>query len=351
MGSRRLHPALLVHTMWLAGRRRLVAQVSASRPPVVLNDPLALLALGALPREFNREGAGAAWSASGIPEGAQHQLWAAFDAAGLFTEASGDGASWWDEYGWREARTYHEATRDYPFIQMDQPGALTRDVERIDEYRSEAPAPPVYQHMGGDAVVELPRSSADESPDDWLQRMTVGDRRAREGVGLLLDVCFGERGQITVADRSTCLIKSIPSGGARHPTEIFLAAFEVRGIAAGVYHYDVEHHRLEQVRGGQHRDAFAHATLDLFTRYETPPAAALVFTSLVERAMWRYRDPRSFRAILVDVGHGVTAYRHVSRMLGFRTCAYQKMRDCEVAELLRIDRVVQPPLYVGTLVP
>ena len=52
--------------------------------------------------------------------------------------------------------------------------------------------------------------------------------------------------------------------------------------------------------------------------------AAVVFTSLVERAMWRYRDPRSFRAILVDVGHAVMAYRHVARTLGFRTYAYQK---------------------------
>ena len=93
------------------------------------------------------------------------------------------------------------------------------------------------------------------------------------------------------------------------------------------------------------------ATLDLFSKYDTAPAAALVFTSLVERAMWRYRDPRSFRAILVDVGHAVMAYRRVARMLGFRTYAYQKMRDSEVASILGIDRVTQPPLYVGTLVP
>jgi SagB-type dehydrogenase family enzyme len=351
VGLHRLHPTLLVHTTWLAGRRRLVAQVSASRPPLVLNDPLALSALGALPREFDRERAAEAWRSLGIPDSSQNELWEGFDAAGLFTEASGNRASWWDELSWHEARAYHKATRDYPFVQMDQPGAFARDAQRMHEYRNEGPAPPLYQHTGGDTAVELPRLSADESPDEWLQRMSVNDRRGREGVGLLLDVCFGERGQVTIADRSRCLLKSIPSGGARHPTEIFLAAFELRGIPAGVYHYDVEHHRLERVREGQHREAFANATLDLFAKYETPPAAALVFTSRVERAMWRYRDPRSFRAILVDVGHGVMAYRQVARLLGFRTYAYQKMRDGEVADLLRIDRVAQPTLYVGTLVP
>jgi SagB-type dehydrogenase family enzyme len=336
--------------MWLAGRRRLVAQASASQPPLVLNHPLALSALGALPSAFDRERAGVAWRASGIAEEAHAELWTAFEAAGLFAEISANGATWWDDFHWREARAYHESTRDYPFLQMNEPGAFASDAERMHEYRDEEPSPPVYQRLGDGAVVKLPGSSADDDPDERLRSMSVDDRLGLSGIGLLLDVCFGERGRIGVADGSACLLKSIPSGGARHPTEIFLAAFDVRGIAPGVYHYSVEHHCLEQVQTGQRRDAFAHATLDLFTKCDAPPAAALVFTSRVERAMWRYRDPRSFRAILVDVGHAVTAYRHVARLLGFRTYAYGKMRDGEVADLLGIDRVVQPPLYVGTLV-
>jgi SagB-type dehydrogenase family enzyme len=347
---RQLHPALLVHTTWLAGRRRLVAQASSARPPVVLNSPLALSALGALPPEFDRESAAEAWRSAGVPEGAHDQLWTTFCEAGVFAEAPGNGGSWWSELGWTEACAYHAATRDYPFLQMDQRGAFARDRERMEDYSREAPPPPRYQRLGGGGDLALPRLADDEPPDERLKQMTADDRRGLPGIGLLLDVCFGERGRLTVAGGGTCLLKSIPSGGARHPTEVFLAAFDLPGVAAGVYHYDVEHHRLERVRAGQHGDAFAHATVDLFAKYETPPAAALVFTSLVERSMWRYRDPRSFRAILVDIGHAVMAYRQVAQMLGFRTYAYQKVRDGEVAELVGVDRVTQPPLYVGTLV-
>jgi SagB-type dehydrogenase family enzyme len=351
MGPRRLHPALLVHTTWVAGRRRLVAQASSARPPLIVNSPLALSALGALPNQFDRASASAAWRDAGVPDDAHEPLWTGFEAAGLFADPPRNGPAWWDELEWREARAYHHATRDYPFLQMDQRGAFARDAERMDDYRSESPAPSLYQHVDNDGTVELPRLSADESPDERLSRMPDDDRRGRDGIGLLLDVCFGERGQMKVAGHTRCLLKSIPSGGARHPTEVFLGAFDVPGVAAGVYHYDVEHHRLERVRGGQHRDAFAHATLDLFAKHASPPAAALVFTSRVERSMWRYRDPRSFRAILVDTGHAVMAYRHVARTLGFRTYALQKMHDSEVADLVGVDRVVQPPLYVGTLVP
>jgi SagB-type dehydrogenase family enzyme len=342
-----LHPSLLVHTAWIAGSRRLVAQADASRPPLVLRSPVALAALAALPARFDRRSADAAWREAGVGEEAREQLWQAFSHAGLFADA-GDEPAWWERLEWREAWAYHAATRDYPFVQMDERGAVARDTERMRSYQEEAPAPPVYQHVGADAV-ELPRPRA--APDELLERMAPEQRLGVEGLSLLLDVCFGERGRMLVASGDTCLLKSIPSGGGRHPTEVFVAAFELHGLAPGIYHYDVEHHRLEQVRAGQQRDAFAQATFDLFTRYREPPAAALAFTALVERAMWRYRDPRSFRAVLVDVGHAVAAYRHVARLLGFRTFAYPKLRDGEVAELLGVDPWAQPALYVGTLVP
>lgn len=256
--------------------------------------------------------------------------------------------SWWEEWGWREAHAYHEATRDYPFLQMDRSEAFRADTSRMAAYAEESSAPPVYQHLGTGAGTELPRLGADQSPDDWLAHLDYASDRER--LGVLLQVCFGERGRITVASGDTCLLKNIPSGGARHPTEVFVALFDLPELRPGVYHYDVEHHSLDEISAGRHDRAFAEATLDLFAKFDTPPRAALVFTSLVERAMWRYRDPRSFRAILVDVGHAVSAYRRVARVLGYRTYAYQKMRDEQIAALLGIDRFRQPPLYVATLV-
>jgi len=311
-----LHPALLVHTMWVAGRRRLVAQVSSATPPLVLHSPLALTALGVLPAEFNRDEAGASWADLGVGAEVRAELWDAFAAAAVIVPAAGAKATWWDDFEWREARTYHQATAGV-----------------------------------GEPAVLLERLAPGQSPDERLAQLSDVDRRGPNGIGLLLDVCFGERDQVRVAGGHLCLLKSIPSGGARHPTEVFLAAFDLDGILPAVYHYNVEHHRLDRVRKGQHRDAFTHATLDLFERADQPPAAALVFTSRVERAMWRYRDPRSFRAVMVDVGHAMMAFRHAAELLGFRALGFQKMRDGEIAGLCAVDRVTQPPIYVATLGP
>lgn len=344
-----MHPGLLVHTALVGGQRRLVAQASASRPPLIFKDPKGLTALAVLPDEFDPELAGRAWGSAGIPEDAHDGLWSAFEAAGLFSGVPERNPEWWEEWGWREARAYHEGTRDYPFLQMDRPQAFRTDASRMAAYASESPPPPIYQRFAGGRATRLTRLAAGESPDEWLARVEQASESER--LGVLLQVCFGERGRIAVADGSTCLLKNIPSGGARHPTEIFLAIFDLAGLPAGVYHYNVERHCLDEISSGDHASAFAQATLDLFIKLDAPPRAVLVFTSLVERAMWRYRDPRSFRAILVDVGHAVSAYRRVARLLGYRTYAYQKMDDEKVAALLGIDRFRQPPLYVATLVP
>lgn len=318
---------------------------------MVLNDPRGLTAISVLPAEFDRDSAGTAWTAAAIPESAHEELWATFEAGGLFAPADDGHGTWWEKSGWREARAYHEATRDYPFLQMDRREAFAADAARMRAYADEDPAPPVYQRLGGEPAVQLPRLRIGHSAQNGVAAVARGASGGRERIGVLLDVCFGERGRIAVADGSTCILKNIPSGGARHPTEVFLAVFDIPELPPGIYHYDVESHRLDTVRAGQHRRAFADATLDLFLKFDTPPGAALVFTSLVERAMWRYRDPRSFRAVLVDIGHAVSAYRHVAELLGFRTYAYQKMDDERIADLLQLDRFSQPPLYVGTLVP
>ena len=121
-------------------------------------------------------------------------------------------------------------------------------------------------------------------------------------------------------------------------------------MAEGAYHYNVAAHRLDMVRHGQLSAEFEDATFDLFKKYEDAPRALVVFTALYERAMWRYRDPRSWRAVLLDVGHAVAAFRELSSALGFYSYTYQKFKDSNVAQLLTVDVICQTPLYVATLV-
>jgi hypothetical protein len=66
--------------------------------------------------------------------------------------------------------------------------------------------------------------------------------------------------------------------------------------------------------------------------------------------MWRYREARSWRAVLIDVGHAVMFYRHVALRLGYNLYTYQKFDDKLIGCILGVDIIKQSPLYVGTII-
>lgn len=107
---------------------------------------------------------------------------------------------------------------------------------------------------------------------------------------------------------------------------------------------------MDRIRSGDHYSVLRRATFDLFQKFDARPFGLIAFTSLVERAMWRYRDDRSARAVLIDIGHALMIYRTVAHVIGFETYTYQKFRDTELCSAMGIDRLRQPPLFVGTLV-
>ncbi|KUL36998.1 hypothetical protein ADL22_23045 [Streptomyces sp. NRRL F-4489] len=347
------HPQLLIHPVTLDGERVMAAETSSATPPLMLRDPRVALALSVLPDTGGtREEILALWRGEEALAPLAEDLWEIVLAEELLLPADQlpPTAAAWRDYGWAEAYRFHASTRDYPFLQMDQEGAFDLDDARMAEYIAVSKPPEITLTLPCDTGVELRKVGADESADAMLAAMTPGQRRGREGLSLLMDVCFGERTRRPFAVQGDFLRKAVPSGGARHPTEAFLVLFDDAVAPPGVYHYNVEHHRLDLVRPGQHRDAFRHASFDLFDKFHQEPYGLLVFCSLAERAMWRYRDARSARALFIDVGHTLMAYRTVIHRLGVGGYTYQKFHDREIADLLGIDGERMIPLFLGTLV-
>lgn len=82
-------------------------------------------------------------------------------------------------------------------------------------------------------------------------------------------------------------LRANPSSGNLHPGEIYLLLPASSHWAAGVYHYDVLDHALEQ-----RLELSADSVDDL----------ALVLTSVLQREAWKYGE-RSLRYCLLDSGH------------------------------------------------
>ncbi len=61
--------------------------------------------------------------------------------------------------------------------------------------------------------------------------------------------------------------------------------------------------------------------------------------------MWRYREPRSFRVILFDIGHILETLSIVADKLGFELLISQAFDDQKAQKLLKLNPGKEPIFY------
>jgi SagB-type dehydrogenase family enzyme len=346
----RVHPLLLIYPATVAGARSLVAETTSSSPPLLLREPLVWFAISLLPARFTSEDAIQVWKAE--PELGQmaEDLWQVMTGEELVIAANDDTGllgepDFWAQRGWREAAMYHESTRDFPFVRMDEPEGFEYDEALMAQFAEEEHPPPIAVRLGGGHRIPLRKIGAEESAESTLDAVPERDRSGVPGLSLLFDICSGERERRRLGPLGDTVFKAVPSGGARHPTEAFVAFFEGSAIEPGLYHYDVIDHQLVGVRAGDARREWHIVTDGLLDALQpAQPLGVIVLATMWERAMWRYRDARSWRAPVVDVGHVVGTYRTVLTRLGLAHSVTRGFDDTAVAKLLDVDRLRLTPM-------
>ncbi|HEX5724785.1 MAG TPA: SagB/ThcOx family dehydrogenase [Longimicrobiaceae bacterium] len=252
----------------------------------------------------------------------------------------------WRRFGWDGAAIYHFFTRDFPFLDYSRPEAYTTDQGLMSEYKGRWLEPPRYKEYTGRPFIPL--EVAEKAMSDVslhaLQDMRLAKPDAapvdRARLGTLLYYTFGQTGAIRYPIVEPLLRRTSPSGGARHPTEGYLAVFDpIDDIPPGLYHYSVKEQGLEEVAPGQFRDQVFAALDTLSERDELEPRAIVFYTSLVERNMWRYREPRTYRVVHLDLGHLTWTSYLAATGLGIRTFAHHGMDDAAIERLFGLDPV------------
>ncbi|WP_143707403.1 SagB/ThcOx family dehydrogenase [Uliginosibacterium sp. TH139] len=346
-----INPLLLIFPCTPQGveNRQIVGELACAAPLAAISSPVVLEALSVVKKSFTKkEFIKTTESIFGAAEAAESAFLALLEHQILVATAAASRGSW-DEHQWAEAWMYHRGTRSYPFIDMGDESGAIEDRERMREYSKISPPPSNYKVMQGERI-ELEKISRNDSIQNKLDSMPISLKRKLPGLSMFFDVCFGERGKVSFENQGKFLQKSIPSGGARHPTEAYLVSFEDEELAPGVYHYNVQEHCLTLINKGQYFDLCSEATFDLFKKYKRKPKHLLILTSIYERAMWRYRDSRSWRAIPMDVGHALMLFRVMSEAIGYDSYTYQKFDDDALEKLLCISKISETPLFVGTMV-
>ena len=139
--------------------------------------------------------------------------------------------------------------------------------------------------------------------------------------------------------------KSSPSGGARHPGEVYLLALKVKGLAAGLYHYDCRRHFLEMLQKGSMRHkAVAYCAGQMYVK---DAAALFLMTAAFPRSMWKYRSPRAYRIVTLDAGHLCQTFCLTATFLGLAPFCTAALKDTLIEKDLGLDGITESVLYVA----
>jgi SagB-type dehydrogenase family enzyme len=250
----------------------------------------------------------------------------------------------WGRWG-PHTRAYHFSTRshrDTPYLSMAEDGRRLATKLRED--------PPVSAFLAfADApVVRLP--AADEALIrhrdivDVLRRRRSHRTFGRASVTLpVLATLLGIAGRPIphrdgrLATESQSVFKTSPSGGARHPTEIYLYPLRVEGLEPVLYHYSCHTHCLENLQRTLSPDELILAVGD--QDWVADANLVLFYTSVLARTAWKYDMGRVYRALMLDVGHLSQTVYLLATALGLRTTFTAALRDELVERFLDRDPI------------
>jgi SagB-type dehydrogenase family enzyme len=141
------------------------------------------------------------------------------------------------------------------------------------------------------------------------------------------------------------VLKAYPSGGARHPIEVYLAARAVDGLAPGFYHYHPHLQRLTEVNG---ETALVGINDACFNKEGIESASVVVILTVRWlRHSWKYRYPRSYRMVLLEIGHALQAFCLAGMLIGRSVYSSYALNDTALLEMLDLgDDCAEMPVMV-----
>lgn len=141
--------------------------------------------------------------------------------------------------------------------------------------------------------------------------------------------------------------RNVPSAGARHAFETYLAVNLIGGLEAGLYRYLALTHELVSLH---HEQDFINRLKVACRNQEhvLDSAVTFIWISVLERMSWRYSE-RSYRYLFLDAGHVCQNLYLAAEQIECGVCAIGSYDDDEVNALLGLDGDRLFAIYLASL--
>lgn len=215
------------------------------------------------------------------------------------------------------------------------------DVEWTSDQIKKLPQPPLVKEQMSEEVIPLTRDFANTIQEhDFLTllKMRKSNRVYTDGtmtVDQLSFLLWAVQGVKSIRGKRYATLRTVPSGGARHPFETYMIVRNIEGLKQGLYHYLPMSHSLEFLKEIEDIEEVMNKAV-CEQAWVKKANVLFVFTCVPYRAEWRYSYD-AHRTALIDLGHvGENLYLACGAVhLG--TCGIAAFDDFFVNDFLGID--------------
>lgn len=199
------------------------------------------------------------------------------------------------------------------------------------------------------AIISLPEPELTGDPHLWQLLHSRRSRRefdagrplAAERLSALLWATQG-----VTARYGDVLFRTAPSAGGLYPIETYLLVRAVEGIEPGIYHFRPSTFDLEFLKRGDLARDVAEAALG--QRMVMAAQVTFIWTAIVERSRWKYRE-RAYRYIYLDAGHiGENLYL-AAGALGLGVCTIGAFFDDKANNIIGVDGIEETVIYLAAV--
>lgn len=158
-------------------------------------------------------------------------------------------------------------------------------------------------------------------------------------------LCWATLGIQKVFGSGKAVYRTVPSAGARHALQLYIAVGNVEGLTNGLYRYAAVDHELALLASDETiMEKTAQACLG--QHWIAQAAAALILTAVPYRMEWRY-GPVSPKLIALDAGHACQNAYLAAESIQAGACAIAAYDQTQIDDLLGLDGNEEFVIYLA----
>ena len=258
----------------------------------------------------------------------------------------------WFDRNWRDALYFHLLTSENQYVDMGQKEEFNTKSTTLRGYLNESSFPSFYKEFEKSIKLPNPKMSFVSTGETLLNRRT-SRRFGDEAVSLeqlstiLYYSCQPAK---IVRDYANAKKKDNPMIlvlSAYTPYEIYFSNNNMKDLDRGLYHYNMNKHEIHLIKKGEFNKKMKEIAIGQIGVEDA--SVVFLISSVFQRYMWRYRNSRAYRNLLIECASLAHRLLITTEALGLKQFLTPALRDSKADALFGLDGYSEATTYLVSI--